>query len=100
MHTWIDPLSVKLAVVGERAEDYDLSAPMMAVTTRRNNIICVRRLRQITALGATFRIGCFPERSNSYAKRWQGHEVLSRRIYLNLTFAAGNKPQGSTTYQT
>jgi hypothetical protein len=47
---------------------------------------------------ATFRVGCFPERSDGSAKPRQGYEAVSRKIFSKLASAAGNKPPVSTTY--
>jgi hypothetical protein len=47
MQTWIDSLGVKLTVVEESAEGYEISMPMVAVITRRDNIVYVSRLREI-----------------------------------------------------
>jgi hypothetical protein len=72
----------------------------VAITTRRDNIICVRRLRQITALRARlFASDCF--RSVATVLPSPGKAMKRRRgKNYKLASAAGNMPPGSTTYQT
>jgi len=46
MQTRIDSLGIKPTVVDEIAEGYEIGRPMVAVTTRRDPIMCVSHLGQ------------------------------------------------------